>query len=135
MKRALAAWACAAAACAGFARADAWRAPREGLDQRMQRAGISVYYTGQGDNAFPADRVAPLSIINEQGGRRVRMGHLAFIGSHRVNGVSGLHGKLIAGVGRFLRLYELGKRKLLRKCENKVRRSGFYQDPLMPLLS
>jgi hypothetical protein len=26
----------------------------------MQRAGISVYYTGQGDNAFPADRVAPL---------------------------------------------------------------------------
>jgi len=44
---------------------------------------------------IPADRVAALSIINEQGGRRVRMGHLAFIGSHRVNGVSGLHGKLM----------------------------------------
>ncbi len=44
---------------------------------------------------IPADRVASLSIINEQGGRRVRMGHLAFIGSHRVNGVSGLHGRLM----------------------------------------
>jgi len=28
--------------------------------------------------------------------------------------------KLLAGVGRFLRLYETGKRMLLKKCENKV---------------
>jgi splicing factor 3B subunit 3 len=28
-------------------------------------------------------------------------------------------GKLLVGVGRTLRLYELGKRKLLKKCENK----------------
>ncbi|HVO01738.1 MAG TPA: glycogen/starch/alpha-glucan phosphorylase [Candidatus Cybelea sp.] len=41
------------------------------------------------------DRVAALSLINENAGRRVRMGHLAFIGSHRVNGVSALHGKLM----------------------------------------
>eukprot|EP00047_Mylnosiga_fluctuans_P012671 m.27271 g.27271 ORF g.27271 m.27271 type:complete len:1191 (+) comp4410_c0_seq1:3-3575(+) len=33
--------------------------------------------------------------------------------------IVGLHGRVIAGVGRFLRLYEMGKRKLLRKCENK----------------
>lgn len=31
------------------------------------------------------------------------------------------NGKLLAGVGRMLRLYDLGKKKLLRKCENKVR--------------
>lgn len=41
------------------------------------------------------DRVPALSMIDEHGGRRVRMGHLAFIGSHRVNGVSGLHGRLM----------------------------------------
>lgn len=41
------------------------------------------------------DRVPALSLIDEHGGRRVKMGHLAFIGSHRVNGVSGLHGKLM----------------------------------------
>ena len=29
------------------------------------------------------------------------------------------HGRLLAGCGRLLRLYDLGKRKLLRKCENK----------------
>src|SRR4051812_3056936 len=41
------------------------------------------------------DRIPALSMIDEHGGRRVKMGHLAFIGSHRVNGVSGLHGKLM----------------------------------------
>ena len=29
-------------------------------------------------------------------------------------------GKLLVGVGKSLRLYELGKKKLLRKCENKL---------------
>lgn len=30
------------------------------------------------------------------------------------------NGRLLAGVGRMLRMYDLGKKKLLRKCENKV---------------
>lgn len=29
-------------------------------------------------------------------------------------------GRLIAGVGKALRLYDIGKKKLLRKVENKV---------------
>ncbi|ESO03752.1 hypothetical protein HELRODRAFT_100012 [Helobdella robusta] len=33
--------------------------------------------------------------------------------------IMGFKGKVLIGVGRFLRLYELGKKKLLRKCENK----------------
>jgi starch phosphorylase len=36
-----------------------------------------------------------LSIIDESHGRRVRMGHLAFLGAHRVNGVSALHTDLM----------------------------------------
>ena len=39
--------------------------------------------------------VSALSLIDEQNGRRVRMGSLAFIGSHRVNGVSALHTELM----------------------------------------
>ncbi|HEV2559260.1 MAG TPA: glycogen/starch/alpha-glucan family phosphorylase [Microvirga sp.] len=39
--------------------------------------------------------MASLSIIDETHGRRVRMGHLAFIGSHKVNGVSALHTDLM----------------------------------------
>ena len=39
--------------------------------------------------------VASVSLIDETGGRRVRMGHLAFVGSRRVNGVSMLHTELM----------------------------------------
>ncbi len=35
--------------------------------------------------------------------------------------VMAFQGKLIAGVGKSLRLYDVGKKKLLRKVENKVR--------------
>lgn len=31
----------------------------------------------------------------------------------------GFQGRLIAGIGRILRIYDLGRKKLLRKCENK----------------
>ena len=41
------------------------------------------------------DRERRLSIITEDGERRVRMAHLAVIGSHRVNGVAQLHSELM----------------------------------------
>ncbi|MFC0408585.1 glycogen/starch/alpha-glucan phosphorylase [Roseomonas elaeocarpi] len=40
-----------------------------------------------GDDAL----LRSVSLIDEGNGRRVRMGHLAFVGSHHVNGVSALH--------------------------------------------
>ncbi len=43
--------------------------------------------------AHPGDDrlLSSVSLIGEDHGRRVRMGHLAFVGSHKVNGVSALH--------------------------------------------
>jgi starch phosphorylase len=41
-------------------------------------------------------RVARLSLIDEGGGRRVRMANLAAVGSHAVNGVAALHTRLLA---------------------------------------
>lgn len=41
------------------------------------------------------DLLAAVSLIDEHHGRRVRMGHLAFVGSHHVNGVSALHTDLM----------------------------------------
>jgi starch phosphorylase len=38
-----------------------------------------------------AEFIASISLIDEQAGRRVRMGQLAFVGSHSINGVSALH--------------------------------------------
>jgi starch phosphorylase len=46
---------------------------------------------GLGDPAL----LASISLIDEHAGRRVRMGNLAFIGSHKINGVSGLHTNLM----------------------------------------
>ena len=39
--------------------------------------------------------LAAVSLIDDDGGRRVRMGPLAFLGSHKVNGVSALHTDLM----------------------------------------
>lgn len=46
---------------------------------------------------FPGDSelLRRLSIIDEGGGRRVRMSHLAIVGSHTVNGVAALHTELM----------------------------------------
>jgi starch phosphorylase len=44
-----------------------------------------------GDNGF----LARLSLIDEHGERRVRMANLSIVGSHKVNGVSALHSKLL----------------------------------------
>ena len=39
--------------------------------------------------------ISAISLIDENNGRRVRMGQLAFVGSHAVNGVSALHTELM----------------------------------------
>jgi starch phosphorylase len=44
---------------------------------------------------FADDQISRISLINEDGERRVRMGNLAFAGSHSINGVSALHTDLM----------------------------------------
>ncbi len=46
---------------------------------------------------FPADpsREANISIIDEAGGRKVRMANLAIVGSHSTNGVAAIHSRLL----------------------------------------
>jgi len=39
--------------------------------------------------------LSAVSLVDESHGRRIRMGHLAFLGSHTVNGVSALHTELL----------------------------------------
>ena len=41
------------------------------------------------------ETLAEVSLIDDRNGHYVRMGHLAFLGSHRVNGVSALHSELM----------------------------------------
>jgi starch phosphorylase len=46
---------------------------------------------------YPGDteRLRRMSLIDEGGGKRVRMAHLAIVGSHRVNGVAQIHTELM----------------------------------------
>lgn len=50
-----------------------------------------VMHRYPGDN----DLLRRVSIIGEEGGRRVRMAHLAMVGSHKVNGVAAIHTELM----------------------------------------
>ncbi len=58
---------------------------------------INAVHLGQVSAAYPGDNrlLSSVSLIEEHAGRRVRMGHLAFVGSHKVNGVSALHSELL----------------------------------------
>jgi starch phosphorylase len=60
-----------------------FRINQEFLDQAAQQR--------PGDLAF----LSRLSLIDEHGERRVRMAHLSIVGSHKVNGVSALHSRLL----------------------------------------
>src|SRR5947208_380883 len=46
-------------------------------------------------NPSASDSLGSISLIDERNGRRLRMGHLAFVGSHCINGVSALHTNLM----------------------------------------
>lgn len=51
----------------------------------------AVRYRWPGD----VDVLRRMSLIDEDGGRRVRMAHLAMVGSHKVNGVAEIHTELM----------------------------------------
>jgi starch phosphorylase len=58
---------------------------------------INAHVLAEARAAFGAefDLLSSLSLIDEHNGRRVRMGQLAFVGSHKINGVSALHTELM----------------------------------------
>ncbi|MGD8588378.1 MAG: glycogen/starch/alpha-glucan phosphorylase [Chromatiales bacterium] len=58
---------------------------------------INVRFLDQVRTRFLGDheRIARLSLINEDGGRSVRMANLACAGSHAINGVAALHTELL----------------------------------------
>ena len=76
--------------------------------------------------ALPADRIRHVSLIAEEGERRVRMGPLAFVGSHRVNGVSALHTGLMRETV-FADLHALYPDRIVNKTNGVTFRRWLHQ--------
>jgi len=70
--------------------------------------------------------LSAVSLIDEQGGRRVRMGNLAFLGSHKVNGVSALHTDLMRQTV-FSQLHELYPDRIVNKTNGVTFRRWLMQ--------
>jgi glycogen phosphorylase len=47
------------------------------------------------EHGMSVEQIRNISLIDESGARQVRMGNLAFVGSHSINGVSALHSDLM----------------------------------------
>ncbi|HTP98837.1 MAG TPA: glycogen/starch/alpha-glucan family phosphorylase, partial [Casimicrobiaceae bacterium] len=80
--------------------------------------------------------LSSVSLIDEAGVRRVRMGHLAFLGSHKVNGVSALHTSLMRETV-FRDLHALQPAKIVNKTNGISFRRWLFEanPPLTSLLA
>jgi glycogen phosphorylase len=63
--------------------------------QIVYRINAQVIQEARKLRGFGDADVAAISLIDESSGRRVRMGQLAFVGAHSINGVSALHTELM----------------------------------------
>lgn len=72
------------------------------------------------------DLLRAVSLIEEDNGRRVRMGNLAFLGSHSVNGVSALHTELMRKTV-FAQMHRLYPERISNKTNGITFRRWLYQ--------
>ncbi|MDQ2633103.1 MAG: glycogen/starch/alpha-glucan phosphorylase [Pseudomonadota bacterium] len=63
--------------------------------QIIYAINAQVLLEARSSGHFNDEQISRISLIQEGSERRVRMGNLAFVGSHSINGVSGLHTELM----------------------------------------
>ncbi|SJZ96247.1 glycogen/starch/alpha-glucan phosphorylase [Consotaella salsifontis] len=98
------------------------------LPRQMQiiyAINAAVISEAQG-KGFDGGKIASLSLIDEGHGRRVRMGQLAFVGSHAINGVSALHTELMKETV-FRALHELYPDRIQNKTNGVTPRRWLFQ--------
>ncbi|MBI5439135.1 MAG: glycogen/starch/alpha-glucan phosphorylase [Nitrosomonadales bacterium] len=94
---------------------------------------INHRFLAQVNHCFPGDAglLERVSIIDESHGRRVRMAHLAVVGSHTVNGVAAIHSELLKTVlfldfqrifpGKFINVTNgITPRRWLNQCNPRL---------------
>jgi starch phosphorylase len=63
--------------------------------QLVYAINAKILLEARKEKRFSDAQIRAISLIDENGDRRVRMGNLAFVGSHSINGVSALHTDLM----------------------------------------
>lgn len=77
-------------------------------------------------STFDGSAISRISLIGEDGDRRVRMGNLAFAGSHSINGVSALHSDLMQQTV-FADLHRLYPARINNKTNGVTPRRWLFQ--------
>ncbi len=105
-----------------------------GLMERMLPRHMQIIYminaqhidTLRAKGIHDFDVLRAVSLIEEDNGRRVRMGNLAFLGSHSVNGVSALHTQLMRKTV-FAELHKLYPERINNKTNGITFRRWLFQ--------
>ena len=98
---------------------------------------INAYFLDEVRARFPGDpdRLERMSLIEELWERRVRMAHLAIVGSHSVNGVATLHSEILKNEV-FRDFYEMYPERFNNKTNGITQRRWLKQanPPLSALI-
>ena len=94
--------------------------------QIIYRINADVLLEARRKQGFEDERIRAISLIDESGERRVRMGQLAFVGAHSVNGVSALHTDLMKQTV-FKDLHALYPAKINNKTNGITPRRWLFQ--------
>ncbi|MGB3386421.1 MAG: glycogen/starch/alpha-glucan phosphorylase [Pseudaminobacter sp.] len=110
---------------------ESWPAP---LFERLLPRHMQIVYAinaqvlaqARASGQFDGGQISRISLIQENGERRVRMGNLAFAGSHSVNGVSALHTQLMKETV-FADLHRLYPTRISNKTNGITPRRWLFQ--------
>ncbi|QDC02967.1 glycogen/starch/alpha-glucan phosphorylase [Mesorhizobium sp. 8] len=94
--------------------------------QIVYAINAAVLLEARATGRFNGDQIARISLIQENGDRRVRMGNLAFVGSHSINGVSALHTELMKQTV-FADLHSLYPNRINNKTNGITPRRWLFQ--------
>jgi len=94
--------------------------------QIVYAINAQVLLEARATGRFNGDQIARISLIQENGDRRVRMGNLAFVGSHSINGVSALHTELMKQTV-FADLHSLYPNRINNKTNGITPRRWLFQ--------
>ena len=110
---------------------ESWPVP---LFERLLPRHMQIIYeinsrllkSARNEHNMSDDQIRSISLIDESGERRVRMGNLAFVGAHSINGVAAMHSDLLK-VTVFKDLHRMFPERINNKTNGITPRRWLFQ--------